>query len=103
MSTRKRSGKTQRKMNKYREQHPYCELCAHQLLKRPSELVHHINEVGQGGAPPDSDLHDESNMIALCVECHAKIHPNDTIGETIIMDAKREYQRNMALLDKYFS
>jgi 5-methylcytosine-specific restriction endonuclease McrA len=103
MGSKKRSGKTQGKMKKYKDSHPYCELCAHQLLKKPSEVVHHIDPVGQGGATPESELHDESNMIALCIECHNKVHPLDTIGETILKDAKDSYSYNVSLLEKFFN
>ncbi len=73
MTTRSRKGTVQQKMNAYREAHPVCERCCCKY----SKSVHHIRGIGMGGRPKDSPLHQESNWLALCMECHAwaESHP----------------------------
>lgn len=56
---------------KYLESHPICEICG---VNKATE-VHHIIEVSEGG-----DMFDENNLIAVCKECHKKLH-NRSVGE----------------------
>lgn len=48
--------------------HPLCERCREQGKLTPTEEVHHIRSLSQGGT------HDKSNLISLCKSCHARIH-----------------------------
>jgi len=50
----------------YRTQHPLCEKCQAAGLIVPGELVDHIIELKDGGAPLDED-----NVQTLCRTCHA--------------------------------
>ena len=49
----------------YIKQHPYCEYCGEPTL---AAHVHHIFPLSKGGD------NREVNLIALCTECHGKIH-----------------------------
>ena len=51
----------------YRKKHPLCELCQEHDGLRPTEEVHHVMPLRDGGT------HDESNLQALCKRCHSKI------------------------------
>jgi 5-methylcytosine-specific restriction protein A len=50
----------------HRRKHPKCQRCG----ERPSELVHHIKHIKDGGARLAS-----SNFEAVCRSCQAKEHP----------------------------
>lgn len=50
----------------HRSKYPICQRCG----ERPSELVHHIKHIKDGGARLDS-----SNFEAVCRSCQAKEHP----------------------------
>jgi len=49
----------------YRKEHPVCEVCGN----NPSELVHHIKHVLDGG-----DRLDKRNLQAVCRSCQALAH-----------------------------
>ena len=53
----------------YLRLHPLCEMCEKEGKIVPAGLVHHIKEIKDGGARLDF-----SNLMALCDECHEKIH-----------------------------
>lgn len=55
------SNKWQRKSKKYKELHPFCEVCLKEHVEKPSEITHHITPISQGGAP-----YDENNLLAIC-------------------------------------
>ena len=51
--------------NEYIQKHFYCEYCGKPVL---ADHVHHIIPLSKGGD------NRESNLIALCCNCHSKIH-----------------------------
>jgi len=53
---------------RYAAAHPLCEECLRHGVYTPTEQVHHILPLSEGGT------HDESNLMSLCASCHAKIH-----------------------------
>ena len=66
---RKRYGKAWTFIRKaYASEHPFCEVCLSQGRYTPTEAVHHIKPLSQGGT------HDISNLKAVCKACHARIH-----------------------------
>lgn len=51
-----------------------CEMCLKNGIYRAATLVHHIVPVtGENVNNPEITLN-ESNLMALCVDCHAAIH-----------------------------
>lgn len=48
--------------------HPLCELCLKEGRYTPTEQVHHLKPLSEGGT------HSRDNLMALCSACHAKIH-----------------------------
>ena len=66
--TRRRYGSTWRKIRaRFVAEHPLCEECLKQKRLTPTEEVHHILPLSQGGT------HDAFNLMALCKSCHSKI------------------------------
>ena len=66
---RKRYGKAWTVIRKaYAAGHPFCEVCLSEGRYTPTEAVHHIKPLSQGGT------HDISNLKAVCKACHARIH-----------------------------
>lgn len=51
----------------YISAHPLCEECGKHGKLTPSQEVHHILPLADGGT------HDETNLMALCKSCHSKI------------------------------
>jgi hypothetical protein len=68
------SQKWQRERKKYKELHPFCEVCLKENIQKPSEIVHHITPISQGGEP-----YDEKNLLAICKKCHSEIHTGISI------------------------
>lgn len=54
--------------DRYVSQQPFCEQCYEKGILVETEEIHHKKPLSQGGT------HDTSNLIALCKECHARIH-----------------------------
>ena len=52
----------------YARQHPLCEECLKHGKYVATQEIHHKLPLSKGGT------HDWSNLIALCKECHARIH-----------------------------
>lgn len=66
---RKRYGRAWKRIrDSYVAVHPICELCEKEGRLTPTEEVHHILPLSEGGT------HARNNLIALCQPCHAKIH-----------------------------
>ena len=86
--SKKRTGSTRRRLKEYEREHPYCELCRYVGFVRQADRVHHITPVGMGGAPPDSPLHRESNLISVCAECHQWVHHQPEEGKKICRKVK---------------
>ena len=67
--TRRRYGRAWKRIrDKYVSEHPYCEECFKEGRLVPTEEVHHIKPLAEGGD------HRRENLIALCKSCHARIH-----------------------------
>lgn len=60
----------------YYQQHPLCEKCLEKGIVKPTQEIHHIKPISTG--KDDLEMKDiaynPNNLIALCVECHKKIH-----------------------------
>ncbi|HAA8671009.1 TPA_asm: HNH endonuclease [Listeria monocytogenes] len=54
--------------DRYVQEHPLCEMCKADGRLTPTDEVHHILPVSQGGT------HDRSNLMSLCKSCHNNIH-----------------------------
>ena len=68
-AVRRRYGRVWKRIrDKYVLSHPICERCLEKGVLVPTEEVHHKLPLSQGGT------HDKNNLIALCKECHARIH-----------------------------
>ncbi len=50
------------------KENPYCTECLKAGLLTPTEHVHHIKPLSEGGT------HEKSNLMALCKSCHSRIH-----------------------------
>ena len=67
-ATRKLYGRTWRKVrDRYRAAHPLCERCLERGRITPTQEVHHIKPLAQGGT------NDDDNLTALCTSCHSEI------------------------------
>lgn len=67
--TNKKYGRAWRKIReRYLQSHPLCEQCLKEGRITPTEEVHHIKPVSQGGT------HSAGNLMSLCKSCHNKIH-----------------------------
>lgn len=62
----------------YIMEHPLCEVCLKKGLTVPSEEVHHIKYISSGtnNLEMQDIAYNPDNLIALCTECHHKIHNN---------------------------
>ena len=58
--------------NRYRKQHPLCEMCLKSGLTVKAELVDHIIPIKKGGAKLDPN-----NTQSLCRICHARKTADD--------------------------
>ena len=52
----------------YAAKHPLCEECLKRGVYTPTEHVHHIVPLSEGGT------NEEENLMALCRPCHSRIH-----------------------------
>ena len=65
----KKYGRAWKKIRaRYVAAHPLCEMCQAEGRLTPTEIVHHIKELSDGGT------HDFSNLMSVCKSCHNKIH-----------------------------
>ena len=68
-ATKRRYGRAWKRIrDSYAAEHPLCEVCLAKGVYTPTEEIHHKLPLSQGGT------HDRSNLMALCKECHARIH-----------------------------
>lgn len=68
-ATKRRYGRAWKRIrDSYAAEHPLCEVCLVKGVYTPTEEIHHKLPLSQGGT------HDRSNLMALCKECHARIH-----------------------------
>jgi len=69
--TNQRYGRAWRRIRaRYIQAHPLCEQCQSEGRLTPTQEVHHILPLADGGT------HDAGNLMALCKSCHSSI----TIG-----------------------
>ncbi len=67
--TRRRYGRAWKRIrDRYIKAHPLCEECKRNGKLTPSEEVHHIIPLSEGGT------NKEQNLMALCKSCHSRIH-----------------------------
>jgi 5-methylcytosine-specific restriction protein A len=67
--TRIRYGRAWKRIrNAYAVEHPLCEKCLSENKYIKTADIHHKIPLSKGGT------HNRSNLIALCKECHARIH-----------------------------
>jgi 5-methylcytosine-specific restriction protein A len=52
----------------YLAAHPVCEICEREGRLTPATLVHHKRKLSDGGK------NNEQNLMALCLECHSRLH-----------------------------
>lgn len=58
----------------YRKEHPLCERCLKKGLYVPSQCVHHKIHINEENYQDPKILYDDSNLEALCNQCHAEEH-----------------------------
>ena len=67
-NTSRRYGRAWRRIRlQYITLHPLCEQCVKENRLTPTEEVHHILPLADGGT------HDDENLVALCKSCHSNI------------------------------
>jgi 5-methylcytosine-specific restriction protein A len=61
---------------RYRREHPLCELCLLEDRSTPTEEIHHKQIISTGSSYDERWrlLTDENNLMALCIDCHNKLH-----------------------------
>jgi len=70
-----RSAKWRRMSNAYLRSHPLCEMCRQRGVVTPAADVHHIISFTQfDGLKMLETAYNPNNLMALCKECHHKIH-----------------------------
>lgn len=70
-----RSAKWRRMSNAYLRSHPLCEMCRQCGVVTPAVDVHHIISFTQfDGLKMLETAYNPNNLMALCKECHHKIH-----------------------------
>ena len=60
--------------------YPLCQDCLKAGRITPTEEIHHIKSPFRKGLTPDEKdrlAYDETNLVALCRECHRKRHHHD--------------------------
>lgn len=68
-AARRRYGRAWKRIrDSYVETHALCEKCLERGLLVPTEEVHHIIPLAEGGT------HDRTNLISLCKSCHSRLH-----------------------------
>jgi len=82
MIDRHRKNTRNRKMiASYRVAHPLCERCLHHHHTTPTEQIHHMIRVEDGGNS------EHENLLALCRECHLNIHNETYINQHTYKDS----------------
>ena len=68
-AVRRRYGRAWKRIrDSYAAAHPLCEQCLKEGRYVKTEEIHHKLPLSKGGT------HDRENLVALCKECHARIH-----------------------------
>lgn len=100
-----RAGKVNKILADYKKKRPYCELHANgtgpdafsKLVV--ADHVHHIDPVGSGGASKDSTVHNENNLISLCVVCHDFVHRFPGRGKEMCLEASFDQEKYDFIID----
>ena len=72
------SSKWKKLRDSYFMYHPLCEMCLKQGETTPTDEIHHIRPIRTGKDITEmrSLAYDPCNLMALCTECHHKVHNN---------------------------
>lgn len=64
--------------NLYLLEHPLCEKCLKEGKVSETKEIHHIRKISSGRNEEEMKeiAYDYGNLMALCKECHHKIHNN---------------------------
>ena len=95
MASKKRTGKIRKQINAYMDNHKCCERCVKSLMLINATDCHHIKPVGIGGAPADSPLHRDDNLVALCHYCHEWAHQATKKSAGELRKLKEDYRENL--------
>ena len=60
--------------NTYMSEHPICEECLKRGKVTPAEDIHHIRSPFKGNEVNYDLLYGYENLMAVCKQCHQKIH-----------------------------
>jgi 5-methylcytosine-specific restriction endonuclease McrA len=60
--------------------HGLCERCAERGELKPADVVHHVKPLSAENVGDPSVSLDPGNLVALCDECHTKVHQELGIG-----------------------
>ena len=70
-ATKKRYGAHWKRIrDAYVKHHPVCEMCKKRGIHTPTQEVHHIIPLAEGGS------NDWDNLMSLCKSCHSRLHVN---------------------------
>lgn len=68
-ATKKRYGRAWHRIRTaYAAEHPFCEECLKNGVLTPTDQIHHILPLAEGGS------HARDNLMALCTSCHSRLH-----------------------------
>lgn len=73
----------------YIKEHPICEECLKSGKVTPAQDIHHKESPFKNGTINYKLLYDKDNLMALCKDCHGKIHANQQ-GHMTIQDVLRQ-------------
>ena len=70
------SSNWQKLRDAYFQEHPLCEKCLENGIVKETEEIHHITPIAKGKdlAEMKGLAYNPDNLMALCKECHDKIH-----------------------------
>lgn len=83
--------------------HPLCVMCEREGMVAPATEVHHVVPVEYGLNYADKTrlMYDRGNLMALCHECHVKVHTD--MGKSGKEATKRRNDEHVsAIVKKYF-
>lgn len=83
--------------------HPLCERCLAEGITTAASELHHVTPVEYGVTYADKQqlMYDASNLVALCHDCHVKVH-TDMGRSGKEATRKRNSERVEKIIKKYF-
>ena len=60
--------------------HGLCEKCLERGVVRPADVVHHVVPLSPENAGDPSISLNQDNLVALCDDCHTRVHKKLGIG-----------------------